>query len=460
MKPQFIQKICIKIIEFIEYILNNRNLLFLFNILSLPNFSFDLSNINLIFFKKRFRFYKNVNFSCTRKVFCSKNKVYNSERNLFSKVYNSEKVDLNYNNCNSDISKNDFNLNNKVSNKERNLNNNKNIFKSDFSKNDFNNKNISNNKICSNIKLDNTTDTIFNITTTNIVPSNITTNINEEDSNNNTTNNKLDSTTDIVSNITTTNIKLDNITNIKLNNTSNIVPSINTSPQYKYTINTYKILSYIILITTNIFPIILFYKIFHLLIPKINIAFIADGNRRYLKKHNKNIQQTKQKGISKINEIINLCTKLNLKEVSFFCFSINNFKRPTIEIENILQIFKYNKTITNCKIKIYGNLNLLPKNIAINLVELEQRTEINKGIIVNLFIAYSTNDEINSYIRFNKKVDLIVRTSGEKRLSDFLVLNVCNGARVLFIDCLWPEVSVCHVLLVLIMYRLENLFFK
>jgi ditrans,polycis-polyprenyl diphosphate synthase len=208
-------------------------------------------------------------------------------------------------------------------------------------------------------------------------------------------------------------------------------------------------------------PFIYLFTYHRFLIPSdIKLAFIADGNRRYLKKQNKNMEEVKKDGLSKINEIIDLCNTLKISEVGFFCLSIKNFKRSDAELENILQIFKYRKRVTSCRIRVFGNLDLLPEESKNNLKYLEESTKNNEGVIVNLFIAYSSQDEIENGIKFYGNVDLIVRTSGEKRLSDFLILQCCKGSNIFFCDALWPEITIFHVWLIIFKYKLEKIFFN
>ncbi|KAF9764576.1 Dehydrodolichyl diphosphate synthase [Nosema granulosis] len=197
----------------------------------------------------------------------------------------------------------------------------------------------------------------------------------------------------------------------------------------------------------------------------LKIAFIADGNRRYLKNNNLSEESVKSQGICKIYEIAMLCSKLGVKEVGFYCFSIKNFSRPKSEIKNIMSVisdgkYKYKAENLNIKFKVYGRLNLLQKDVQNELVDLIASTRNNKDITVNLFIAYSTTDELENGIVFDGDVDLLVRTSGEKRLSDFLVRQCSTGTHIFFASPLWPELTIVHCILILIKYKLEIKFFK
>lgn len=202
------------------------------------------------------------------------------------------------------------------------------------------------------------------------------------------------------------------------------------------------------------------YRLQFYIVKDLKIAFIADGNRRYLKKMNKDIEQVKEDGLKRIKEIIEFCNQFNIPEVGFYCFSIKNFKRSDKEVQNVLQLLTYNPYITNYKVRVIGNLDLLPPAIGENMRKLEISTKNNTGIIVNLFIAYSTQNEVENGIKFTGEVDLIVRTSGEKRLSDFLILQCCRGTNIFFCDFLWPEITLVHLYLIMLKYKLEQIFFK
>lgn len=202
----------------------------------------------------------------------------------------------------------------------------------------------------------------------------------------------------------------------------------------------------------------------HKLCKDLKIAFIADGNRRYLKNNNLSEESVKSQGIYKIYEITRLCEKLGVKEVGFYCFSIKNFNRPKSEIKNIMSVIsdgKYKFQVDNLKMRfrVYGRLNMLSKEVQKELNDLVESTKNNKDITVNLFIAYSTSDELENGILFDEDVDLLVRTSGEKRLSDFLIRQCARGTNIFFASPLWPELSILHLFLILIKYKLEMKFF-
>lgn len=204
------------------------------------------------------------------------------------------------------------------------------------------------------------------------------------------------------------------------------------------------------------------------LFKDLDIVFICDGNRRWATKNNIDNNQTKiQYGIEKIEQIIEFSYLHGLRSVSFYIFSIRNFQRDSAEIMAI------KKFITNGKIqnypfqlKLYGDFSYFEDATIIEkLLEIEEKSDSrNNSFIVNIFISYnSTNcdkDKTNKRQFFNDNVDLVIRTSGEKRLSDFMIRQVASGCGVNFVNCLWPELTLSHITFMLLLYKIEMQFFR
>lgn len=210
------------------------------------------------------------------------------------------------------------------------------------------------------------------------------------------------------------------------------------------------------------------------LFQSLSVAFIADGNRRWIKtKLPKEtfismdpelIQEKKVKyGMDKISEFVKFAYFYKFSEVSFYCFAIKNFGRPKAEVDGIMNFIKKYGILEGTvpfKFKFYGRLDLLEPEVRDIFLKLEDNSKCVKGLIFNVFVAYSSSDDEKSMSRFSGKVDLLVRTGGERRLSDFLVRNVGNGTRVEFIKPFWPEFSIIHLWLVLFKYVLEEKYLK
>lgn len=218
-----------------------------------------------------------------------------------------------------------------------------------------------------------------------------------------------------------------------------------------------------------------------------NVAFICDGNRRFTKKKNKikmisasddllnikelNIDNNSFKkynatnGFIKIMDLIHFAYKHQFKEISFFCFSVKNFQRKKTEINDIMNFIKINSNFPEntkipVKIQIYGDLRRLDKEIQDIFNIWTKHTANVDGLIVNLFFSYASTEEYKYDIKYDKKVDIIIRTGNMKRLSDFMLKQACFGSAIYFVKPLWPEYSVIHFYLTLYKYILEEKYLK
>ena len=206
-----------------------------------------------------------------------------------------------------------------------------------------------------------------------------------------------------------------------------------------------------------------------MIIPQ-HIAFIVDGNRRWAtKKKLKKIEGHKQ-GMEKIFEIINYCYKIPIKYLSFFCFSTENWKRSKEEINSIISIMneaikEVDKKLDSVKarLKFIGDLSPFPIPTQNKLKQLEKKTLKNKEMNLVFFLNYSGRDDIvlavnklikekNSLItkedfayalssHFLPDPDILIRTSGEMRLSNFFLWEL-SYTELFFSKDLWPDFSI------------------
>lgn len=193
----------------------------------------------------------------------------------------------------------------------------------------------------------------------------------------------------------------------------------------------------------------------------MNVAFICDGNRRYVKRLGLKDDFTREEGLRKIYELVDFGCTHHFGEISFFCFALKNFKRSSDEVNGLMAIVKHKgfrteKAGFRPRFRIYGRLDLLEEDVKNELVKLESDTRKCNDITVNIFFAYSAEDEISRGITFNSHVDILIRTGGAKRLSDFMLRQVSKGTNVVFLDVLWPELTTTHLHLILLKYKLEN----
>ena len=199
---------------------------------------------------------------------------------------------------------------------------------------------------------------------------------------------------------------------------------------------------------------------------KLNhVAFIMDGNGRWGKRKNKGRNFGHLNGVKTVKKVVESSIKLQIPILTFYVFSTENWKRPQSEINFLfnLIISYFNKELKNVvsngiKINIIGQINNLPLKIKSKLKEVIKLTKKNKKIIVNLAINYGSKIEIiNAFKRLKNKreisvnklnknlytnnlpdPDILIRTGGHKRLSNFMLWQLAY-AEIYFLDKLWPD---------------------
>ena len=200
--------------------------------------------------------------------------------------------------------------------------------------------------------------------------------------------------------------------------------------------------------------------------PIKHVAIIMDGNGRWGIKNKSNRNLGHQKGLNIIEKIINHTVKKKIPYLTLYTFSTENWKRPKIEIDFLFKLLlEYlNKNIENIvkkgiRIKILGEINKFPKKLKKVLKDVEIKTKKNKLINVNLALNYGSKREIiyslKKIIKSKKKIniknieenlytsgipfpDLVIRTGGKKRLSNFLLWQSAYS-EIFFVDKLWPS---------------------
>ena len=200
--------------------------------------------------------------------------------------------------------------------------------------------------------------------------------------------------------------------------------------------------------------------------PIQHVAIIMDGNGRWGIKKNKSRNFGHKEGLKVIEKIINTTLEKNIPFLTIYAFSTENWKRPMHEISflfNLLNKFLKNnlqKIIKRkIRIKVLGSKNKLMKNLKNIIKKTEIETKKNKKLQVNLALNYGSKSEIiNSFriLRKNKKAvteenikkylstgdspdpDILIRTGGKKRLSNFLLWQLAYS-ELFFIDKLWPD---------------------
>ena len=210
---------------------------------------------------------------------------------------------------------------------------------------------------------------------------------------------------------------------------------------------------------------------------KLNhVAFIMDGNGRWGQKRNKGRNFGHFNGVKTVKKIVEKSIKLKIPLVPFYVFSTENWKRPRSEINFLFQLIinyfkeELTRVISNgIKVNIIGNLNRLPTKIKTVLKHVSKKTKKNKRIIVNLAINYGSKNEIIYAAKNTKKFnlrdfeknlftknipnpDILIRTGGHKRLSNFMLWQLAY-AELFFLKKLWPDFNSRDLIKIIKKYR-------
>ncbi len=204
-----------------------------------------------------------------------------------------------------------------------------------------------------------------------------------------------------------------------------------------------------------------------------HIAIIMDGNRRWAKENNLEKSLGHKKGAEVLEDVSRYCNKIGLKYLTVYAFSTENWKRTKEEVGAIIKILelyldRFLKTadLENIKLRILGDKDGVPENIRNKMIKMEERTKDNTGLNLNIAFNYGGRAEIvratkkiaqdvldgklkvedideevfsnNLYTYGQKDPDLLIRTSGECRTSNFLPWQI-TYSEFLFLDKYWPE---------------------
>ena len=194
-----------------------------------------------------------------------------------------------------------------------------------------------------------------------------------------------------------------------------------------------------------------------------HVAFIMDGNGRWGKKNGQGRNFGHFKGGETVKKIVNGSIKSKIKIVSFYVFSSENWKRPKAEINFLFKLITnyFAKEIESIikqgiKINILGEVDKLSSNVKSILKKTILLTKKNEKIIVNLAINYGSKNEILNAVKKNKKKiniknfeknlytkgipdpDILIRTGGHQRLSNFMLWQLAY-TELFFLKKLWPD---------------------
>ncbi len=207
-----------------------------------------------------------------------------------------------------------------------------------------------------------------------------------------------------------------------------------------------------------------------------HIAIIMDGNGRWAKKRLLPRMMGHRKGSENLKKLINDCDALGLKHITFYAFSTENWKRPQEEVSNLMDLLREylndhikNEKENNFKIDFIGDMSRLAPDIQEKMKYVRELYSAHKGIFVHIAMNYGSRDEITRAVKriaeevkagdiepdriteetIAKRLDtkdipdpeLLIRTSGEQRLSNFLMWQLAYS-EFYFSDKLWPDFKV------------------
>jgi undecaprenyl diphosphate synthase len=207
-------------------------------------------------------------------------------------------------------------------------------------------------------------------------------------------------------------------------------------------------------------------------LPK-HIAIIMDGNGRWAKQKGKLRVFGHENGTKSVREITEVCAELGIENLTLYAFSTENWKRPKIEVQTLMRLLISSlkseiETLqqNNIKLNTIGNTIDLPKKVQRELLDVIEQTKNNTRMTLTLALSYGSRDELlntikqisikvknniispekidesvineHLYTRNLPDVDLLIRTSGEQRISNFLLWQIAY-AELFFTDVLWPD---------------------
>ena len=214
-------------------------------------------------------------------------------------------------------------------------------------------------------------------------------------------------------------------------------------------------------------------------LPK-HIAIIMDGNGRWAKKQGLLRAAGHEKGTKAVRDVVEGCSEIGVENLTLYAFSTENWKRPKLEVDTLMKLLvsslkKEIKTLqeNNIRLNAIGVISTLPSKAQKELAEVIEKTKNNTRMTLTLALSYGSREEIvhavtqisekvkkgeisskeidesvinkHLYTHNLPEVDLMIRTSGEQRISNFLLWQMAY-AELYFTEILWPD------------YRKENLY--
>ena len=190
----------------------------------------------------------------------------------------------------------------------------------------------------------------------------------------------------------------------------------------------------------------------------INVAIIMDGNGRWAKAQNKPRSFGHKKGFDALKQLVDdiVDSKLKINWISFFAFSVENWSRPKTEVSFLMNLFKNSlnakliRNLNNKNIRFVwtGFEDKLSKSLLTKIKTVVEATKNNSGLTLNIVFNYSGKADIDQALKSKKlvsrhvpNIDLLIRTSGEKRISNYLLYQLAYS-EMIFEKTLWPDYTI------------------
>lgn len=221
-------------------------------------------------------------------------------------------------------------------------------------------------------------------------------------------------------------------------------------------------------------------------LPK-HLAVIMDGNGRWAKQQGLLRVMGHENGTKSVRLVVEASAKLGIQNLTLYAFSTENWNRPKFEVDTLMNLLikslkKELPTLleNNIKLNTIGNFDKLPKNAQSELLEVLNKTKENNRMTLTLALSYGSREELISAVKaisdkvknniistetidesiINQhlythnlpEVDLLIRTSGEHRISNFLLWQIAY-AELYFTDVLWPDFRENHLYEAIISYQ-------
>jgi len=218
-----------------------------------------------------------------------------------------------------------------------------------------------------------------------------------------------------------------------------------------------------------------------------HVAVIMDGNGRWAKKRLLNRVQGHEKGAQAVRKVVETAREIGIPVLTLYAFSTENWQRPKSEVTALMLLLKKflasekkNLLENNIRLNAIGQIERLPENVRIELQKTMDATRHNSGMLFNLALSYGGRSEIALAVRkiaektvageidpgdITDKVvaeylytarmpdpDLLIRTSGEMRISNFMLWQIAY-AEIFITDSLWPDFGRAEFIKILVEYQ-------